>query len=60
MTQDFLEVAMSAMDSASINIDRGNFERGDLNVRLSMACALIAIAKSLKSIDASLQEGNGQ
>ena len=50
---DFIEVAMNAMDSASIAIDRGNFERGKLNIDLAVACALIAIAKELRAANST-------
>jgi len=46
---DPIDEAMNAMDSASIAIDRGNFERGKLNIDLAVACALIAIAQELRA-----------
>ena len=46
---DFINVAMNAMDSASISIDRGNVDRGKLNIDLAVACALIAIAQELRA-----------
>jgi len=47
-TRSFLEVAENALDSAMIAIDRGNYERGVLNVQISIAAALIAIAKNIR------------